>query len=183
MSETESKTFQWIKGDKAGHFVKWSGEILDDGGMNFLIFTDGTRANEDLLGDYFLEVASELEGFVDIEMMKPEPSYQPLPPEHNPPLKAVSVPVSVETKAVVHENPITRLLLDSKKQDTKIKLDISLEMPSVELMKVLADSYQDGEEHVLEFLATTISDIRSEVAKQIWIDINKKQKTAKNETA
>jgi hypothetical protein len=186
MTETTSKTFQWLKGDRTGEFVKWEGEIQGDGDMNFLIFSDGSRGNEALLGDYFIEVASESEGFIDAEMMKPQSSYQPLPPEHNPPLQRTVVPAPVEhfePKNRAPENPISRLLLDSKKVSTKIKLDIEVDIPPAELMKVLSDSYDNGEEHVLEFLATTISDIRIEVAKQIWTDIKKKQKTNKNETA
>ena len=50
-------------------------------------------------------------------------------------------------------------------------------------MKVLSDSYESGEEQILEFLAATISDIRVEIAKQIWSDVKKKHKTIKNETA
>lgn len=187
MTELTTRTFQWLKGDRAGEFVKWDGEILDDGGMAFLVFTDGTRGNEALMGDYFIEVSGEHDGFVDTEMMKPETAYQPLPQQHNPPLQRVPAPAPIEEPFVPKNqapaNPINKLLSDSKKISTKIKLDIELEIPSADLMKVLADSYDDGEEHVLEFLAATISDIRIEVAKQIWTDIKKKQKTNKNETA
>lgn len=184
MTETTQKTFQWLKGEKAGEFVRWNGEIHNDGYLNFLIFEDGSRANEELLGDYFIEVAGEHDGFVDIEMMKPQPTFQPLPQQHNPPLQRVNASADkpFEPNNRAPENPISRLLLDSKKVNTKIKLDLELDIPSSELMKVLADSYEEGEEHVLEFLASTISVMRMEAAKQIWSDIKKKQKSNKNET-
>jgi len=142
MTELTTRTFQWLKGDKAGQFVKWDGEILTDGDMNFLVFADGSRGNESLLGDYFVEVPNENEGFIDVEMMKPESSFQPLSPEHNPPLKRTVVPAPVEQfepKNRAPENPISRLLLDSKKINTKIKLDLEVDIPPAIIESPLID--------------------------------------------
>lgn len=161
-----SKIYQWIKGDDAGKVVKWDGDIDEvDGVGNFLMFTDGSRANETLLGDFFMEIADEN----DLILM-PEPKG--LPPENNPPMQRVlAQPV---TTRVTIENPVSpmhRLLSESKKKKTTVNVAILADMPPVELMKILADSYDDGEKQVLEYIESTIDikDIKAQISKQIWL--------------
>jgi hypothetical protein len=177
MSDT-TKTFQWLKGDKAGQFVRWNGDILDDGGMNFLIFTDGSRGNEELLGDYFIEVANEQDGFVDSTMMQPQPNS--LPRENNPPLQRVQ-PTAPEPPQL---SPIAKLLKDSKKNKNAIDIEIVVDIPPADLMRILAESYDDGEQQVLDYLASNVNaeDLRNQIAKQIWLQAFKvKTKKEKNE--
>jgi len=177
MSDT-IRTFQWLKGDKAGEFVKWNGEILNDGGMNFLLFEDGSRGNEELMGDYFMEVASEAHGFIDSEMMKPQPNG--LPQENNPPLQRVSPPAPT----AIQLSPIAKLLKDSKKNKSTIEIEIVVDIPPADLMRILAESYDDGEKQVLEYLASNVDaeDLRNQIAKQVWLQAFKsKTKQKRNE--
>lgn len=172
------KTFQWIKGDKAGEFVKWDGTILNDGGMKFLIFEDGSRGNEELMGDYFMEVENEANGFIDAEMMKAQPNS--LPKENNPPLQRVkpAEPTPVQL------SPIAKLLKDSKKNKSTIDIEIVVDIPPADLMRILAESYDDGEKQVLEYLASNVDaeDLRIQIAKQVWLQAFKsKTKQKRNE--
>lgn len=179
MSDT-IRTFQWLKGDKAGQFVKWNGEISNDGGMNFLLFEDGSRGNEELIGDYFMEVQSEAHGFIDSEMMAPQPNS--LPRENNPPLQLVRSNVPAEP---VHQlSPIAKLLKDSKKNKSTIDIEIVVDIPPADLMRILAESYDDGEKQVLEYLASNVDaeDLRNQIAKQVWLQAFKsKTKQKRNE--
>jgi hypothetical protein len=176
-----TKTFQWLKGDKASEFVKWDGEIINDDGINYMIFQDGSRANEELINDFFVEVPSENEPFFIKEFATPQPNYQAFPAlgvEKNPPLQRVVN----EPPAWV--SPVEKLLADSKKTKSTVNVAIVVDIPPVELMRVLSDSYEDGEKQVLEYLAGTISteDIRRQIAHQIWVQSFSKKKKTKNET-
>ena len=173
-----NKTFQWIKGDRAGEFVKWNGSILNDGGMNFLVFEDGSRGNEELLGDYFMEVENEANGFVDAAMMVPQPNS--LPQENNPPLQRVK-PITPEPPQL---SPIAKLLTDSKKNKSTIDIEIVVDIPPADLMRILAESYDSGEKQVLEYLASNVDaeDLRNQIAKQVWLQAFKsKTKQKRNE--
>lgn len=172
-----TKTFQWLKGDKAGEFVKWEGEIVNDGGMNFLLFEDGSRGNEELMGDYFMEVANEENGFVDSEMMKAQPNN--IPRENNPPLHRVKQPEPTQL------SPIAKLLKDSKKSKSTINIEIVVDIPPADLMRILSESYEDGEKQVLEYLASNVDaeDLRIQIAKQVWLQAFKSKTNKKRHEA
>ena len=174
------KIYQWVKGDYAGKVVRWEGKIEEVEGVGvFLIFNDGTRANENLLNDFFLEINSE-----DDLILMPESKY--LPPENNPPLQLVTETPKVPTSTAV-VSPIHSLLLESKKTKTTVNIGLVVDMPPSELMRVLADSYDDGEKKVLEYIATTldVEDIKQQIAKQVWLSAftnkPKRQRNAQKE--
>jgi len=185
MTDTSLKTFQWIKGDKAGSFVKWAGDIQDEDGINYLIFEDGSRANEDLLGDYIMEVASENEPFYVTDEM--ERKYAKDLQSMNNHLhnshelkQQDSFPAPGNFQGNQKpESPIAKLLKDSKKTKSSIAINIVVDIPPVDLMKVLSDSYEDGEKQVLDFLSGSlnIEDIKRQIAHQIWVNSFKKKKT------
>jgi hypothetical protein len=160
------KTFQWIKGDDAGKVVKWDGTIEEiDGVGNFLVFSDSTRANESLLNDFILEIANEND-----LILLPEP--KPLPRENNPPMQRVqleSAPISQQIEKPV--SPMHRLLAESRKTKTTVNISLVSDMPPTDLMRVLADSYDDGEQQILEYISANLNveDLKAQVAKQVWL--------------
>lgn len=192
MTDTSLKTFQWIKGEKAGSFVKWGGDIKDEDGMNFLLFEDGTRANEELLNDYIMEVPSENEPFYMTDSMEKQQYEKDRQEINGRDTSARPYPVQQESfnapgnLQVVQqpESPIAKLLKDSKKTKSSIGISIVVDIPPVELMKVLSDSYDDGEKQVLEYLSASLNveDIKRQIAQQIWVNSFKKKKTTRNET-
>ena len=176
-----NKAFQWVKGDRIGEIVEWEGEIITEEGINFLVFQDGSRGNENLLGEFFIEISSVNEPLIDAEFMKPQDSQRILPREINPPIQRVETPL-ISNK--IH--PIATLLTDSKKTKTTINISLVAEIPPIDLMRVLADSYDDGQEQVLDYLSNTIDldDIKKQIAKEIWLHAFKPRKNVKkNETA
>jgi len=181
-----SKTYQWLKGDRAAEFVKWDGEIVNDDGVNYMIFQDGSRANEELINDFFIEVPNENEPFFIKEFATPQPNYihpsfPDLGVENNPPLERVVN----EAPSPSWFSPVEKLLTDSKKNKTTVNAAIVIDIPPVDLMRILSDSYENGEKLVLDYLASTINtdDIRKQIAHQIWVQSSSKKKKIKNETA
>lgn len=182
---SDIKTFQWLKGERAGDFVKWDGTITQEGELNFLVFEDGSRGNENLLNDFFIEVPSEHEPFYITEKM--EKKYMQdlqamnghLHNSHE--LKQQDqfpTPGNFQSNTQP-DNPIAKLLKDSKKTKSSIEISIVVDIPPVDLMKVLSDSYDDGEKRVLDYLSSSLSseDIKKQIAHQIWVNSFAKKKT------
>ena len=176
-----SKTFQWIKGEDAGKVIQWDGESTDyvDGVGNFLIFVDGTRANESLLDDYFMEVASgNAEDLILLPDEKEAPQVAP---------KQTIITTSRTENPAPTVSAIHTLLAESKKVKSTVEVSLVADMPPAELMRILAESYEDGEKQVLDYIATTldIEDIRKQIAKRVWIEAfthnKKKQRNVKRE--
>jgi uncharacterized protein YeeX (DUF496 family) len=155
-------------------------------GLNFLIFKDGSRGNESLIGDYFLEIPSREDTFIDLNMVAPAPNI--LPRESNPPLTRVpnDFPQQGNFEATPqHVSAIAKLLNDSKKTKTTLKLTIIADIPPTELMKVLSESYDDGEKQVLDYLSANVdvSDVKNQIAKQIWEQVFTKKKLVRRNEA
>ncbi len=179
-----AKLYQWIKGDRMGEIVEWDGTIVQEDGLNFLVFNDGTRGNENLMGDFYMEIPHRNEPFIDMEMAMPQGNR--LPHESNPPLTRVahSQPTAPAVQETQPTSAISKLLNDSKKTKTTVKISIIADIPPTDLMKVLSESYDDGETQVLDYLSANvdISDVKNQIAKQIWEQVfTKKKQTRRNE--
>jgi hypothetical protein len=211
MSEEKSiQYFQWIKGDTAGKVVEWEGSMtVTPEGQPSLIFKDGTTGEESLLNDFFVEVASPNQW--DLVLLPETPAAlaplnvtnatQPIvydsqddpdiiiarpPVGWVPPKRAERVKADEPIKET--QSPIFKLLADSKKTETVVGVTVDIEVPSTELMRVLSDSYENGQEEVLKYLASTLDleEIKMQIARQIWrhtINDNKKSRKRANETA
>lgn len=174
-----TKLYQWLKGDKVGDIVEWQGDIVSENGLNFLVFTDGSRGNESLMGDFYIEIPNRDEPFIDINLMKGEPVR--FPQDNNPPLTRVQPNQNQIPVRAVETNPISKLLGDSKKTKTTVDISLIVDMPPSDLMKVLSESYEDGEKQVLQYLADTvdINNIQKQIAEKIWQQLFTKRKRKK----
>lgn len=136
--------FQWIKGESLGKFVRSTGKTYSDGRDEFLIFEDGTQCNANLIGEWI------------IPMDAPAPT--------TPGFVAAPVVSPVE-KAAPIQNPVHSLLEKSKKQSTCIEIKLYIDMPSADLLRVVNDSYDDGESHIQNYLVSTVD--QEKIMKQI----------------
>jgi hypothetical protein len=155
------KIYQWTKGDKQGQVVKSIGEKFIEDNIEYLVFNDGSMINTALMGEFLIEIPSEDEAML-MQDLAPEPMKRVERPKQQ-------APVQTNYVQQVELSPLERLLLDSKKTKETFSIDLKIELPSVELMKVLAASYDDGEEQVLRFLASSLKfeDIKDSIAAQI----------------
>jgi hypothetical protein len=178
------KTYQWIKGEKAGDVVKSTGDTILEGNIEFLIFTDGSRCNTSLLGDMLMEVASDNPD--DLMMMANE--MAPLPkvveaPKPKP-APAPKAPVQVKQEPT-NDSPLVSLLSSSKKTKEKVMITVEMELPPAELLKVVATSFEDGEKQIFDYLVNGLSPeqneaIRKQIAETIMTTVfGKETKTTK----
>ena len=180
---SDIKTYQWLKGERAGDFVKWDGTIIQDGSVNYLQFADGSLGNEELLNDFFIEVPSENEPFYITEAMEKQYSKDrvdfDMKLNNSHELKQQdSFPEPGNFGGYPkQESAIGKLLKDSKKTKITLTVPIVVDVPPAELMKVLSDSYEDGESQILDYLSNSLNCdiIKHSIASQIWINSFKKK--------
>ena len=163
------KTYQWIKGEKAGDVVKSDSEIVEEGGIQFLNFLDGSRCNASLLGDYILEIADDSpDSLIMLNDMAPQPLQRVEP-------AAVSQVVKQE-EPVKTASPLEALLLSSKKSVQQVAITIKIDVPPFDLIKVLASSFEDGQVQVLKYLQDSITpemveSLKQQIALELTADI------------
>jgi hypothetical protein len=180
-----NKTYQWIKGEKAGDVVKSNGDTILEGNIEFLIFLDGSRCNTSLLGDMLIEVASDNPD--DLLMMTNEMTPQPKVvemPKPAPATKAPPTPVQVKPTPTT-DSPLVSLLSSSKKTKEKVMITVEMELPPADLLKVVAASFDDGEKQIFNYLVNGLSHeqneaIRKQIAETIMTTVfGKETKTTK----
>lgn len=182
IQSTETKWFQWIKGDNVGKTVEWTGESIYDEHLDisFLMFKDGSRVNEELVGEWIIEVAYPGQGnpVSGQSVIKKETRVKPAP--------ATDTPTEEDFKS---SSPIYQILKDSKKTKVTINISLLVETPPANLMSVLAETYQDGENQVLDYISKSINidDLKGQIARQIWLSafepdrkITQQKKTRRN---
>lgn len=132
--------FQWIKGESLGKFVRSTGKTYSDGMDEYLIFEDGTQCNANLIGEWIIPMDAPA---------PVTPGFVAQPTVVNPPNPAM--------EAAPIQNPVHSLLEKSKKQSTCIEIKLYIDMPSPELLRVVNDSYEDGESHIQNYLVSTVN--------------------------
>jgi hypothetical protein len=174
------KTYQWIKGEKAGDVVKSDGAIINDGGIDFITFTDGSRCNNSLIGDYIMEVLDDNpENLFMLNDVAPEPLHMMetngLP--HNPQpdrsiYSKVPTPTQVTQPTAPTASPLEALLATSKKTEKTVGASLKISVPPYDLIKVLASSFEDGQYQVLNYLQNSITpEMVEELKRQIAIEL------------
>jgi len=179
MTETASKqkTFQWIKGDYEGKISTVVDTFIEDN-IEFLVFEDGSQCNSALIGEYIINI--------------PEGESPRIPVVTNQELhqKRQAEPVLKEYKEAAVDkltHPVHDLLKISKKKKTKLEISIDIDMPSDELIRIINDSYENGDDIIGEYLVSAINQqiIMSQIENLVKLNIKQistPKKTIKNES-
>ena len=163
------KHYQWIKGEKLGQNVYDTGESFSDGERTYIKLSDGSTLNMDLFEEY-LSFIYEGEP-VQLQSLNDTPS---VPLRVNKPVEyKMSEEIIVPALPAIH--PIEAILQTSKKKKVAMEVKIVAEIPPAELMKVLSETHENGEEEIKKYLecnAIDSSEVLRQVAAQIWLSIH-----------
>ena len=159
------KTYQWVKGEKAGEVVKSDSEIVEESGIQFLNFVDGSRCNANLIGDYILEIVNDSpENLIMLNDMAPQPLQRVEPSVVNQVVK--------QEELIKPASPLEALLTTSKKTQKTVEVSLKINVPPFDLIKVLAASFDDGQDQVLNYLQNSITpEMVEELKRQIAIEL------------
>lgn len=173
------KTYQWIKGERAGEVVKSDGSIINDGGIDFISFTDGSRCNKVLIGDYVMEVLDEHpDNLFMLKDIAPEPLHMmetnglPHAPASDRSIYNQTPPPAPVKPPPPSVSPLEALLATSKKSEKVVGVSLTINVPPFDLIKVLAASFDDGQHQVLNYLQNSITpEMVEELKRQIAIEL------------
>lgn len=160
--------FQWTRGENLGDIEEWNGEQDTISGETFYIFKSGKMANTNLENEFFSKISSPNEPLIDSDYMN-IPAAKPLATKDTIINKRpLPTPVLQAT-----QNPVASLLNKSIKTDTIQNVRLSISLPPKDLIKVVANSFEDGEETVLSYLVEQISidDIKQQIKNQLQITL------------
>lgn len=160
-SMSKVREFQWVKGDNVGQITMLQ-DVIEDDGIVFVTFTNGTRCNISLLDEYVLKLGmgdQPLEVGTDMQAAIDQSSEQS---------NAVVGPAKMRGAVVNNiapSNPIHELLKKRKPNLMGISIDLELNVPPKELLSILEDSFENAEDEVVNFVLASIStdDIKKSV--------------------
>jgi hypothetical protein len=171
-----TKTYQWIKGEKAGNVVKSDGTTIMEGNIEFIVFGDGSRCNTTLLGDYIMEIASDhQDDLILLNEVAPVPVQRVIKNDTPQPKPE---PVKVKQS---QQSPVDSLLLGAKKKKQKVLISVDVDVPTPDLLKVVADSFEDGEKHISNYLKSSLDSdkIKDQIVEHIMSTVFVKEPKTK----
>lgn len=151
--DTELKYFvyKWTKGENEGNICEYEKVFKDPAsGIIWVNFKDGTRINHILLDEFMIRVEHS-------QIQQPK-AIAPTPLHRN-------VMLAEEARIVpqTESNPIVSLLEKQKPNWIEVGIKLKLNLPTKSLYSVLATSFDDAEEEIIEFV---VRDLDIELVKQ-----------------
>lgn len=142
--------YQWAKTERIGTICKFQ-DIVEEDGLLFVEFNDGSRVNYNLLDEMVVRLNSETEA-MDI-------GGQPIN----------TIAQATIRQPAVKDNPIHNLLRKQKQNTVGVDISLDLNMPPKELYKVLESSFDNAQDEIVEFIVADINidNIRAAVKEAI----------------
>lgn len=141
-----SSSFEWIKTERSGDICKFK-QFKEENGIEYIIFTDNTRLKTELIGDIVL-MYSEGE----------EPLTKDVFEHIATPATTVNRPASPTPVKAAVENPIHALLKKAKLESNDVSMPLTMNLPSVDFYHIIADNFENGDEEIVAFLRSQISE-------------------------
>lgn len=183
-ADLKNSDFQWLKGEHMGVVEKFK-EIIEEGGMKFLVFQSGGRMNVDLITE-FMDIfpSSPVRFDSSSPSFSPNSSPAPQPPAQKGKASVNSINYGSPVIPGVEESPIYKLLKKQKPNWVNVNISLKLNLPTKSLYNVLISSFDDADSEIANYVTEgiEIEDIRNAIAESIRSSFYevKKTQSAKN---
>jgi len=157
---------QWLSGNRRGQVE--SVELMQDGqtSEDVVMFSNGGKVSMSKIGKEFiiLPSASSALNELDLNMMYPVESNEqksnrsPIKKKHQEMMgMQVDEPVRQQPKKQVRSSFSSDLLSRSKKEKTKISVDLTIEMPTAEFFDMINKTFDDDTvKEVIDIIVDTV---------------------------
>ena len=190
MTDAEVTYFQWTRGENLGNIETWEGQIDVIDGESFYIFKSGKMANIELEGEFYMPIKDPSDPLIDARDMEGTASRN-IPKVQKPVQKPNSVvtndghiPGEFKPSTRKQEsNPVFALLDKSIKTESTQSIKVNLNLPAKDLIKVVASSFENGQDTVLDYLVSQIpvEDLQNQIKEQLRISLFGKKIKSTNE--
>lgn len=183
-ADLKNSDFQWLKGEHMGMVEKFK-EVIEEGGMKFLVFQSGGRMNVDLITE-FMDIfpSSPVRFDSSSPSFSPNSSPAPQPPSQKGKASVNSINYGSPVIPGVEESPIYKLLKKQKPNWVNVNISLKLNLPTKSLYNVLISSFDDADAEIANYVTEgiEIEDIRNAIAESIRSSFYevKKTQSAKN---
>lgn len=183
-ADLKNSDFQWLKGEHMGMVEKFK-EVIEEGGMKFLVFQSGGRMNVDLITE-FMDIfpSSPVRFDSSSPSFSPNSSPAPQPPAQKGKASVNSINYGSPVIPGVEESPIYKLLKKQKPNWVNVNISLKLNLPTKSLYNVLISSFDDADAEIANYVTEgiEIEDIRNAIAESIRSSFYevKKTQSAKN---
>lgn len=143
--------FEWIKTERQGDISKFS-YFVHENGVDYVVFQDGSRIREELVGDVVLmhQYPEEILGL---------PTAQPF---ESAVTQEIFSPTVYGNSSIIHKpveiDPVVAILEKTKKKTEKITLTLNLKIPSPDLYGVIKENFENTDEILLQSIMDQIHD-------------------------
>jgi hypothetical protein len=151
-SELKYFVYKWTKGENEGSVCEYEKVFKDPAsGIVWVNFKDGSRINYILLDEFMMRLEHT-------QIQQPK-VISPTQATHRNVMLAEEARVIHQTES----NPIVSLLEKQKPNWIEVGIKLKLNLPTKSLYSVLASSFEDAEEEIIEFV---VRDLDIELVKQ-----------------
>ena len=192
------KMYQWIKTERAGEYV-YEDYLIEEDGETYIVFTDGSRVNIKLIGDYFVRVEDENDGYIVKEeiheewieakdengkthkipgMMHGHKTIKLIPKKRNTETKEIPIENKKDSEnRKIEKDPLFLLLKEAKKEKQKFVIEFNIDTISKEFYNILKNTFNDAEEKILDYIISiiNINDIKNQIKQKIKEFYNEKE--------
>ena len=136
----ELQKYQWIKSERTTEVVQVAEEQPDNA---WLYFTDGSRINPSLIGEFLMKVpdSTKVGGFINVQ------------DEDNTTVKSTPSPVVIQQEPVKETTVMGKMIMKmSKKNVVNVPVQININIPTPQLYAMLSDGMEadDLNEEIME---------------------------------
>ena len=174
--------FEWTKGDEISTLESFK-DLIIEGEESFILFSSGKRINISLLEEYMVYYPAPPKQMSIQAHQQINAEFIEVPRTST----VTSVDYNEDSRSVISESPIYKLLNKQKKNIVEVSIKLKLNLPPKELYGVLSSSFDDAEREIIEFVLAgiDIDDIKKSLSDSIkkgYYNLDAKPESIKSRT-
>ena len=142
--------FQWIKSERLGNVCELK-DVVEDNGLVFVEFKDGSRINYQFLDDFIMKVTYDSE-LLDVTLDTMSTGITKS-------LAAGQQKSSAQVRPITPakpENPIHSLIKKQKPNIVNVDIAVEMNIPSKELYKVVCDTFDHASADIVDYIVANM---------------------------
>lgn len=178
--------FEWVKTENEGNLCKFSSFIIENG-IEYTLFTDGSRIRTELIGDIVLmhNHPDEILNIKPLDLGDTEVlnhlTTEITPDKYNDFDSRNSSTLNASVTGLsTNIDPVVAILEKTKKRVEKVTITLNLKIPSPELYTVIKDNFDNTDEILLDSVMDQVKEnvLKDALKRELQSIYTKRKKTS-----